>query len=560
MSQDKYVIGLDFGTDSVRAVIVNAANGSEEATSVSNYKRWSEGKYSDASKNQFRHHPLDYIESMQEVIEDALKLMPAKTKENIIAIGVDTTGSTPAPIDKDGNVLALNKDFTDNPNAMFILWKDHTALKEAELINKAAKSSKDNIDYTKYEGGVYSSEWFWAKMLHTIKIDSKVRDAAYSWIELCDWIPSILTGSTKPQNIKRSRCAAGHKAMWHKDWNGLPPNDFLSFIDPLLDGMRERLYEKTYTSDISAGNLSKEWANKFGIGENVSVTVGAFDVHMGAVGANIKESVFVKVLGTSCCDVAVGKKQKNEKLIAGICGQVDGSIIPGMIGYEAGQSSFGDVYAWFRSILSWPLNNILVDTDIVSKDTAEKLIKETEDKILREIENSAEKINTKDSSIISLDWLNGRRTPYADQKLKGAIIGLTLGSDAVKMYKSLVEATAFGSKAIIDRFTEDGLEIKEVVAIGGISQKSSLVMQVLSDVLDMPVKVLKSTQAVALGAAIFGAVTAGYYKDIMEAQKYMASKFLKEYNPIPENVKIYKDLYRKYIKAGKSLETLLQNI
>lgn len=560
MSQDKYVIGLDFGTDSVRAVIVNAANGSEEATSVSNYKRWSEGKYSDASKNQFRHHPLDYIESMQEVIEDALKLMPAKTKENIIAIGVDTTGSTPAPIDKDGNVLALNKDFTDNPNAMFILWKDHTALKEAELINKAAKSSKDNIDYTKYEGGVYSSEWFWAKMLHTIKIDSKVRDAAYSWIELCDWIPSILTGSTKPQNIKRSRCAAGHKAMWHKDWNGLPPNDFLSFIDPLLDGMRERLYEKTYTSDISAGNLSKEWANKFGIGENVSVTVGAFDVHMGAVGANIKESVFVKVLGTSCCDVAVGKKQKNEKLIAGICGQVDGSIIPGMIGYEAGQSSFGDVYAWFRSILSWPLNNILVDTDIVSKDTAEKLIKETEDKILREIENSAEKINTKDSSIISLDWLNGRRTPYADQKLKGAIIGLTLGSDAVKMFKSLVEATAFGSKAIIDRFTEDGLEIKEVVAIGGISQKSSLVMQVLSDVLDMPVKVLKSTQAVALGAAIFGAVTAGYYKDIMEAQKYMASKFLKEYNPIPENVKIYKDLYRKYIKAGKSLETLLQNI
>lgn len=560
MSQDKYVIGLDFGTDSVRAVIVNAANGSEEATSVSNYKRWSEGKYSDASKNQFRHHPLDYLQSMQIVIKDVLKLMPPVAKENIIAIGVDTTGSTPAPIDKDGNVLALNKDFTDNPNAMFILWKDHTAVGEAELINKAAKSNKDNIDYTKYEGGVYSSEWFWAKILHTIKNDAKVRDAAYSWIELCDWIPAVLTGNTKPQNIKRSRCAAGHKAMWHKDWNGLPPNDFLSFIDPLLDGMRERLYEKTYTSDISAGNLSKEWADKFGIGENVSVTVGAFDVHMGAVGANIKESVFVKVLGTSCCDVAVGKKQKNEKLIAGICGQVDGSIIPGMIGYEAGQSSFGDVFAWFRSILCWPLNNILRDTGIVSKDTAEKLIRETEDKILREIEKEAEKISAKDSSIISLDWLNGRRTPFADQKLKGAIIGLTLGTDAVKMYKSLVEATVFGSKAIIDRFTQDGLEIKEVVAIGGISQKSSLVMQVLSDVLDMPVKVLKSTQAVALGAAIFGAVAVGYYKDITQAQKYMASKFLKEYNPIPENVKIYKELYGKYIKAGKALETLLQSI
>jgi L-ribulokinase len=268
----------------------------------------------------------------------------------------------------------------------------------------------------------------------------------------------------------------------------------------------------------------------------------------------------VKVLGTSSCDVTVGKKQKNEKLIAGICGQVDGSIIPGMIGYEAGQSSFGDIYAWFRSILSWPLKNILRNTDIVSKETAEKLIKETEDKILREIENQAEKISPKESSIISLDWLNGRRTPYADQKLKGSIIGLTLGTDTVKIYKSLVEATAFGSKAIIDRFIEEGMGSKEVIAIGGISQKSSLVMQVLSDVLDIPIKSVKSIQAVALGAAIFGAVAAGYYKNVSEAQKNMASKILKVYNPIPENVKIYKKLYEKYKKAGDLLEELLQNL
>jgi len=474
MRQDKYTIGLDFGTDSVRVVIVNVANGEEEATFVSNYKRWSQGNYCIPSKNQFRHHPLDYLESMQEVIKGALELMPSQTRENIIGIGVDTTGSTPAPIDKDGNILALNKEFSDNPNAMFILWKDHTAVNEAELINKAAKSNKDNIDYTKYEGGVYSSEWFWSKILHTIKNDVKVRGAAYSWIELCDWIPAILTGDTIPQNIKRSRCAAGHKVMWHKDWNGLPPNDFFKFIDPLLDGLRERSFEKTYTSDVAVGNLSKEWAQKLTLSDKVTVTVGALDVHMGAVGANIKENVFVKVLGTSCCDVTVGKKQKNEKLIAGICGQVDGSIIPGMIGYEAGQSSFGDIYAWFRSILSWPLKNILRNTDIVSKETAEKLIKETEDKILKEIENQAEKISPKESSIISLDWLNGRRTPYADQKLKGSIIGLTLGTDAVKIYKSLVEATAFGSKAIIDRFIEEGVEPKEVIAIGGISQKSSL--------------------------------------------------------------------------------------
>lgn len=560
MIQDKFVIGLDFGTDSVRAVVVNAANGAEEAASVSDYKRWNQGQYCNPAKNQFRHHPLDYLESMQEVIKGVLELMPPKTKENIIAIGVDTTGSTPAPIDKNGNVLALNKEFADNPDAMFILWKDHTAVNEAELINKKAKSNKDNIDYTKYEGGVYSSEWFWAKILHTIKNDDNVRGAAYSWIELCDWIPAILTGNTKPQNIKRSRCAAGHKAMWHKDWNGLPPNDFLKFIDPLLDGLRGRLFDKTYTSDISVGCLSEDWAQKLGLNTTVAVTVGAFDVHMGAVGANIKENVFVKVLGTSCCDVAVSKKEKNEKLIAGICGQVDGSIVPGMLGYEAGQSSFGDVYAWFRSILCWPLKNILADTDIVSKEIAERLIKETEDKILREIENRAEKISPKESSIISLDWLNGRRTPYADQKLKGAIIGLSLGSDAIKMYKSLVEATAFGSKAIIDRFTEEGVKIKEVVAIGGIAQKSSLVMQILSDVLDMPVKVVKSSQAVALGAAIFGAVAAGYYKNINKAQANMASKVLTVYNPIPENVKVYKKLYEKYRKAGGLLENFLQNL
>ncbi|MHB1347855.1 MAG: FGGY-family carbohydrate kinase, partial [Candidatus Humimicrobiaceae bacterium] len=290
------------------------------------------------------------------------------------------------------------------------------------------------------------------------------------------------------------------------------------------------------------------------------VTVGAFDVHMGAVGAYIKEGVFVKVLGTSCCDVAVSEKEADEKLIAGICGQVDGSIVPGLLGFEAGQSSFGDVYAWFRSILCWPLKNIMADTKIVSKDIAQKLVAETEDKILKEIEKRAEKISPKESSVISLDWLNGRRTPYADQKLKGAIIGLSLGTDAVKMYKSLVEATVFGSKAIIDRFIEEGVLIKEVVAIGGIALKSSLVMQILSDVLDVPVKVVKSNQAVALGAAIFGAVAGGYYKSISDAQANMASKVLKEYNPVPENVKEYKKLYKKYKKAGSLLEELLKSL
>jgi len=559
MSDDKYVIGLDFGTDSVRALLVNAANGKEEFTYVSYYKRWKEGKYSNPENNQFRHHPLDYIESMEEVIIKTLEPVPKELAKNVIGIGIDTTGSTPAPVDKDGTVLALKKEFFDNPNAMFILWKDHTAIEEAEHINKVAKSW-GGTDYTKYEGGVYSSEWFWSKILHIIKEDKKVKDAAYSWVELADWIPAILTGKTNPLNMKRSRCAAGHKSMWHQEWNGLPPEDFLLKIDPLLKGLRDRLYNQTYTSDESAGGLSKEWAEKLGLPWGIAITVGAFDVHMGAVGVKIKEKVFVKVLGTSCCDMAVGPKQKNEKLISGICGQVEGSIIPELIGYEAGQSSFGDVYAWFKNIISWPIDTILQETNLIDKETAQKLSSEIEAKIIRKIEKEAEKLSPLDTGLVALDWLNGRRTPYADQRLKGAVIGLSLGTNAVKIYRALAEATVFGSKAIIERFRQDGLEIEEVVATGGIPQKSPLVMQILADVLDMPIKVATSAQSGALGASIFAAVAAGYYKNVYDAQERMGSSFSKTYYPNKENAKVYKKLYSYYKELGETLEGQLRRL
>lgn len=559
MNKHNYVIGLDFGTDSVRALLVNVNNGRELSTYVSYYKRWNEGKYLNPGKNQFRHHPLDYIESMEEVIIKILKPMPESYRKNVIGIGIDTTGSTPAPVDKDGIILSLKKDFINNPNAMFILWKDHTAVEEAELINKVAKLWK-GPDYTKYEGGVYSSEWFWSKILHILRIDKEVRDAVYSWVELADWIPAILTGNTDPLNMKRSRCAAGHKAMWHMDWGGLPPEDFLVKIDPLLKGIRDRLYGKTYTSDEKAGNLSKEWAQKLSLPEGIPVTVGAFDVHMGAVGVRIKEKTFVKVLGTSCCDMAVGSRQKNEKLISGICGQVDGSIIPGLIGYEAGQSSFGDVYAWFKDILSWPIDTILSETNLIDKETAKKLSSEIEGKIIRKIELEAEKLNPLDTGLVALDWLNGRRTPYADQRLKGAVIGLSLGTDAVKIYRALVEATAFGSKAIIDRFSEDGLQIEEVVATGGIPQKSPLVMQILADIIGLPIKVALSTQSGALGAAIFASVAAGYYNNVYDAQQKMGSSFSKTYYPDKKNAGIYKKLYGYYKELGETLVGQLRRL
>lgn len=559
MSSDKYSIGLDFGTDSVRCLVVNVKSGKEQSSHVSYYKRWSEKKFVDASKNMFRHHPLDYIQSMQEAIVLALKSMPAGSAENVIGIGVDTTGSTPAPVDRDGTVLALKQEFSGNPNAMFILWKDHTAVEEAELINRVVKSW-GGIDYTSYSGGVYSSEWFWSKILHVLKTDSKVKDAACSWVELADWIPAVLTGNTNPLTMKRSRCAAGHKAMWHKDWGGLPSEEFLIRIDPLLSGLRERLYENTYTSDVPAGNLTGKWAESLGLPSGIPVTVGAFDVHMGAVGVKIKEGAFVKVMGTSCCDMAVGPKSKSEKLIEGICGQVDGSILPGLIGYEAGQSSFGDVYAWFKSILSWPLDTILPETNLIDNKTAQKLSSEVKDNIIRKIEDEAQNLSPLDSGLIALDWLNGRRTPYADQRLKGAVAGLTLGTDAAKLYRALAEATAFGSKAIIDRFCEEGLEIKEVVATGGIPQKSPLVIQILADVFGLSIKVSKSTQSGALGAAIFASVAAGYYKSVSDAQEKMGSGFSKTYFPIASNVEIYKKLYGYYRQLGKTLEGQLRRL
>jgi L-ribulokinase len=552
MSKFKYVIGMDFGTDSVRSVIVDILSGEEISSHISYFKRWAEGKYCSPDKNQFRQHPLDHIESLEESVVGALKKAPSDTKNDVMGIGVDTTGSTAGPVDKNGIALALKEEFAENPNAMFVMWKDHTTVEEADLINKVARSWGGE-DYTKYEGGVYSSEWFWSKILHILKEDNKVREAAFSWVEHADWIPAVLTGNTNPLKIKRSRCAAGHKAMWHASWGGLPPEEFLVKVSPLLSGLRDRLYTETYTSDNAAGRLTNEWAVRLGLKEGIPVSVGAYDAHMGAVGAGISPGTFVKIIGTSCCDITVSPKNEiGEKLVAGICGQVDGSVIPGMIGLEAGQSAYGDIYAWFRGLLSWPLENLL------SSALGKKEIKKAVDLIIPGLTEAASKINPGESSLIALDWLNGRRTPYADQKLKGAILGITLGTNAPRLFRALIEATAFGAKAIIERFNEENITINQVVAIGGVPKKSPLVMQILSDVLDMPVKVAKSEQAVALGAAMFGAVVAGTYRSVEEAQKNMGSGFETTYYPDKEKAFIYNTLYAKYKKLGNILEDELR--
>jgi L-ribulokinase len=507
------------------------------------YTRWKQGLYCDAGISQFRQHPLDYLEGLEVSIKAALEEAGPEIRQLISGISVDTTGSTPVAVTEQGTPLALLDTFSDNPNAMFILWKDHTANSEAEEINKLAHSWQ--VDYTKYVGGIYSAEWFWAKILHVLRNDPAVRKAAFSWVEHCDWIPAILTGNTNPLTMKRSRCAAGHKAMWHEAFDGLPAEDFLATLDPLLAGLRQQLYRHTFTADEKAGHLSAAWANRFGLSEQVVIGVGSFDAHMGAVGAAIEPYALVRVMGTSTCDMLIAPNEEAGHLhIKGICGQVDGSIMPGMLGMEAGQSAFGDVYAWFQRLLSFPLYELMPVAD------AEALA----EKIIPALSEKAAALPVSENDPVALDWFNGRRTPDANHTLKGLIAGLNLGSDAPVVFKALVEATALGARRIVERFQAEGVPIRQVIGIGGVSKKSPFVMQTLANVLNTPIKIVKSEQACALGAAICAATAAGIYANMDDAKRAMNSGFDETFLPEPSKVVLYDKLYQRYLAWGDFAE------
>ena len=551
--EDKYVIGLDYGTDSVRAVLVNSKDGNCVASHVFWYPRWKAGKYCNPVENQFRQHPMDHLEGLEASIKGVVeksKILPSQIK----AICVDTTGSSPLPVDSKGQSLAFDPAFAENPNAMMVLWKDHTAIVEAEEINHIARTWGGE-DFTKYEGGIYSSEWFWSKILHVIRSDQKVAEAAFSWMEHCDYITSQLIGCEDPLMLKRSRCAAGHKALWHESWGGLPPKEFLTLFHPYLGDLKDRLYSETYTSDNQAGKLSNYWAEKLGLSTETIVAVGTFDAHAGAVGGEISENTLIKVMGTSTCDIMIASKDNlGDNLIQGICGQVDGSVIPGMIGLEAGQSGFGDVLAWFRDLISKPSIDLIQNSVLLDEGQKVKLIEEIQENIIARLSDEALNIPVNESKIVALDWINGRRTPDANQALKGAIMGLNMGSDAARIFKSLVEAICFGSKKIVDRFESEGVKIRTVIGMGGVAKKSKLVMQTLADVLDMPIKVATSEQAPALGAAIYAAVAAGIHPDTQSAIQAMSNGFDEVYHPISENVHHYKKLYEEYGKFGEFVE------
>ena len=523
-----YTIGLDYGTNSVRCVIVDIANGSEVGTAVYNYPTGQAGIILDKNDhNMARQNPTDYVKGIEVTIKKAV-LQAKKTIKKfdagqIIGIGVDTTGSTPLPVDKNGTPLGVLAEFKKNKNAQAWLWKDHTGFAEAAEITELAK--KEHPEYLAKCGQTYSSEWFFSKILHCLRADPKVFDAAYSWVECCDYIPAVLTGTEKPEMMKRSRCAAGHKAMFNAEWGGLPAKDFLAKLDPKLSELRGRLYDKTYTVEAEAGKLTQQWAKKLGLKAGIPVAVGAFDAHLGAVGSGIAPGKLVKIIGTSTCDMLVSEQGKQLADVPGICGIVDGSILPGYIGLEAGQSAVGDIFNWFVNYIQ-PGGKSAGSHDALTKKAA--------------------KLKPGQSGLLALDWNNGNRTILVDQRLTGLLLGQTLHTKPEEIYRAIIEATAFGALTIINRFEEYGVKVSEIINCGGIAEKSPLVMQIYADVTGREMKVSRSAQSCALGAAIAAAVTAGGYKNFAEAQRAMCGIKKVTYKPVAENHAIYKRVYVLY--------------
>lgn len=530
----RYVIGLDFGTNSCRSLIVDAADGRELASHVFPYPSGKDGVIVDASDpNLARQNPADYLLGIDVTIKEALKKAAASNPgfrpEDVIGIGVDTTGSSPMPVDVDGQPLCLQDRFRNNLAAYVWLWKDHTSYREAEQITTLA--AKMRPQYLDKIGGTYSSEWWWSKILHCRNAAHEVFDAAHSWVEICDWIPAHLAGELQPHKLKRSVCAAGHKAIFNLSWGGLPDEEFLKTLSSGLEKLRSRLYETAYTADQRIGNLSKKWADKLGLSTNVAIAVGAFDAHMGAVGASISPGTLVKIMGTSTCDIMISPSKDKLKDIPGVCGIVDGSVMSGYYGIEAGQSAVGDIFLWF-------VNNLV----------PEKYGTTTDEKFAS-LNEAAAHLKPGETGLLALDWNNGNRTILVDVRLSGLLLGQTLHTQPHEIYRALLEATAFGALEIIDRIEEYGVPIREVVNCGGLASKNPLLMQIYADITDRPMKISRSDQTPALGAAIFAAVAAGEkaggYATTGDAEEAMTGTG-KVFEPIKANHEVYMELYALY--------------
>ena len=531
----KYTVGLDYGTNSVRALVVNTANGREVATAVWGYEHGEAGVILSRDPNLARQHPADYIKGAEATIKKAMaeakKAVKGFSADQIVGIGVDTTGSTPLPVDAKGQPLAFDKRFAKNPAAMAWLWKDHTGVAEAVEITALARKIRPR--YLAKCGGTYSSEWFWSKILHCLRTSPKVFNAAHSWVELADYVPAALTGTEAPARLTAGICAAGHKAMYNENWGGYPDEEFLSQLGPKLGELRDRLCPRVRAIDSAVGGLTAGWSRKTGLPAGIPVAVGAFDAHLGAVGSGVTPGVLVKIIGTSTCDISVWPNTENLADVPGLCGIVNGSVLPGYFGLEAGQSAVGDIFNWFVNYLQ-PGGKA---------GTHEKLTK------------GAAKLKPGESGLLALDWNNGNRTILVDQRLTGLLVGQTLYTTPAEIYRALIEATAYGALTIINRFEEYGVKVEQVLNCGGIAEKSPLVMQIYADVTGRPMKISRSAQTCALGAAIAGAVVAGAHKDFASAQKAMTGLKPKIFKPDPKAHAVYKRLYALYKQCHDAFGT-----
>jgi L-ribulokinase len=541
MKKRAFTLGLDFGTNSVRALLVDVANGDELATAVHAYKTGKEGIILDpADPNLARQNPADYVLGTETVVRSLLaaarKAERSFDPSQVIGIGVDTTGSTPIPVDNTGTPLSFQKKFKKNPNAQAWLWKDHTGYAEAAQITELA--AREHPEYLAKCGGTYSSEWFFSKILHCRRVDPAVFEAASSWVECCDFIPGLLTGSTDPLVVKRSRCAAGHKAMFNDAWGGLPDEKFLAKLDPKLGGLRRRLYGKTFTSDEAAGKLTPRWASRLRIPAGIPVAVGAFDAHLGAVGSGVRPGRLIKIIGTSTCDIAVWPNDRPLPDIPGLCGIVDGSVLPGFFGLEAGQSAVGDIFNWF-------VGTIRPGGAAGGSHRA--------------LTAAASRLRPGQSGLLGLDWNNGNRTILVDQRLTGLLLGQTLHTTPAEIYRALIEATAFGALTIINRFEEYGVKISEIINCGGIAEKNALLMQIYADVTGREMKIARSGQTCALGSAIAGAVVAGKdrggYDSFKAAQAAMCGIKAQTFRPDRMNHGIYKEMSKLYSQLHDAFGT-----
>ena len=529
-----YAVGLDYGTNSCRALIVDLADGRELASAVFPYPSGEAGILLDPrDPNVARQNPADYLagfKAVRQALGKARKADPAFDAAQVIGIGVDTTGSTPLPVDAEGTPLALTPAFAGDLNAMAWLWKDHSSHAEAAEITAAARRMRPQ--YLAKCGGTYSSEWFWSKLLHCKRVAPAVFNAAHSFVECCDWIPAVLAGETRPERLVRGVCAAGHKAMYSEAWGGLPDAGFLAELDPALAALRGRLFDKAWPASRLAGRLAPRWARKLGLKPGIAIATGAFDAHMGAVGAGIRPGTLVKILGTSTCDLMVAPNSAALADIPGVCGIVDGSVLPGCFGIEAGQSAVGDIFLWFV--------NHLVPNSYGRTPAAR----------FEALDARAAAQKPGEHGLLALDWNNGNRTILVDTRLSGLLLGQTLHTEAHEIYRALIEATAFGALTIIKRIEEYGVPVREIVNCGGLAVKSPLLMQIYADVTGRPMKLARSGQTCALGAALFGAVAAGReaggFATVEEAQAALCGMRETVFTPNPAAHAVYTELYRLY--------------